>query len=384
MNNLVCLSLWQLSKRQRRIGKGKGVMKALVKGLLRNECYKPQTVEQAREILSAVCPDKHSSAICENKILPPEADLMIIMPVYKVERYLEKAIRSVLEQETRYSFRLVIVNDGSPDNSSAIIKRYEGDSRVKVIDKENGGVASARNLALSEISARYITFVDSDDALPQGAIEALMERTVSCNADISTGNFVWVYKNGRRKYSQIHQRDCHNNPIPLPTFAWGKVFKAELFERMHFPDYWYEDTFYMFLIYPLADSMATVSDFTYEYLVNPNGYSHVDWKAKRRVEAVYLVEQVLKDAETVRGGVIYSELQKKRYVYERFLSNLRVVFSRTLFLGEEVRRAVFTVNLHLFKTYFADMTTDNVYLKHFEQSLRNKDYKAYLLACFTA
>ncbi len=269
---------------------------------MRKVSYEPQTVEQAREILYAVSPDKYSSGLCQNKILPPETDLMIIMPVYKVERYLDKAIRSVLEQETRYSFKLVIVNDGSPDKSAQIISRYESDSRVRVLNKENGGVASARNLALSEIAAKYITFVDSDDALAAGAIEALMTKAFSLDADIVTGNFVWVYKNGKRKYSRIHKSECYEYPIHLPTFAWGKVFKAELFEMVHFPDYWYEDAMYMFLVYPFVNRVATISDCIYEYLVNPNGYSHVDWKAKRRVEAVYLISQMLEDEKNVNRG----------------------------------------------------------------------------------
>lgn len=306
MNDYVALNLWRLSKLWRIVGRGDGAMKAWVRYLLCKVRYKPQTVEQACETLAAVCPDKHSSGLCHNKLLPPETDLMIIMPVYNVERYLDKAIRSVLEQKTRYSFKLVIVNDGSPDRSAEIISRYESDKRVRVIHKENGGVASARNLALSEISARYITFVDSDDALSAGAIEALMSTACSLDADIVTGNFVWVYKNGKRKYSKIHKTECYEYPIHLPTFAWGKVFKAELFEKVRFPDYWYEDTMYMFLVYPFVNRVATISDCIYEYLVNPNGYSHVDWKAKRRVEAVYLIWQVIKD-EIVVGGVICGE-----------------------------------------------------------------------------
>lgn len=378
MTDWIYLSLWRLSKLWRIVGRGDGIMRALVRSFVRNVRYEPQTVERAREILNAVSPDKHSSGLCQNKILTPETDLMIIMPVYNVERYLDKAIRSVLEQETRYSFKLVIVNDGSPDRSAEIISRYESDKRVRVIHKENGGVASARNLALSEISAKYITFVDSDDALSAGAIEALMSKAFQLDADIVTGNFVWVYKNGRRKYSRIHKTECYEHPIPLPTFAWGKIFKAQLFERVCFPDYWYEDTMYMFLVYPFVNRVATISDCIYEYLVNPNGYSHVDWKAKRRVETVYLIPEVLKNER-----VVGLSAQRKLYVYERFLSNLRVVFSRTLFLGEAVRQAVFTVDVYLFKTYFADMKTDKEDLKNFEKALRDEDYKAYLSTCFT-
>lgn len=76
-------------------------------------------------------------------------------------------------------------------------------------------------------------------------------------------------------------------------------------------------------------------------------------------------------------------MRRKQYVYDRFLSNLRVVFARTLFLGEAVRQAVFTVDVYLFKTYFADMKTDKEYLKNFEKALQNEDYKAYLSTCFT-
>lgn len=124
----------------------------------------------------------------------------------------------------------------------------------------------------------------------------------------------------------------------------------------------------MFLIYPFVNRVVTISDCIYEYLVNPNGYSHVNWKEKRRVETVYLIPEVLKNER-----VVGLSAQRKLYVYERFLSNLRVVFARTLFLGEAVRQAVFTVDVHLFKTY----------LKNFEKALQNEDYKAYLSTCFT-
>ena len=87
----------------------------------------------------------------------------IIMPVYNVEKYVEKSIRSILNQ-TYKNFELIVVNDGTKDNSMEIIRKIQKeDSRVKVYSKKNGGVSSARNYGLKRATGVYVCFVDSDD-----------------------------------------------------------------------------------------------------------------------------------------------------------------------------------------------------------------------------
>ena len=108
----------------------------------------------------------------------------VIVPVYNVERYLERCIDSVLNQTYR-DFELILVDDGSTDSSGRICDEYgEKDGRIKVIHKENGGVSTARNLALDHVSGDYIMFLDSDDALDLDAVERCVESTEGAKWDI--------------------------------------------------------------------------------------------------------------------------------------------------------------------------------------------------------
>ena len=93
--------------------------------------------------------------------------ISVIVPVYKAEKYLHRCVDSILSQ-TFTDFELILVNDGSPDNSGAICDEYaQKDNRVRVFHKENGGVSSARNLGLDNAEGEWITFVDSDDYIEQ-------------------------------------------------------------------------------------------------------------------------------------------------------------------------------------------------------------------------
>ena len=96
--------------------------------------------------------------------------ISIIIPVYNVEKYLSKCVESILAQGVE-DFELLLVNDGSKDSSLAICNSYaERDSRIKVLNKPNGGVSSARNLGLDNATGEWVTFVDSDDWLAEGAL----------------------------------------------------------------------------------------------------------------------------------------------------------------------------------------------------------------------
>ncbi len=96
--------------------------------------------------------------------------ISIIIPVYNVEKYLSKCIESILAQGVE-DFELLLVNDGSKDSSLAICNGFaERDSRIKVLDKPNGGVSSARNLGLDNATGEWVTFVDADDWLAEGAL----------------------------------------------------------------------------------------------------------------------------------------------------------------------------------------------------------------------
>ena len=113
--------------------------------------------------------------------------ISVIVPVYKVEPYLHKCLDSILSQ-TYQNLEIILVDDGSPDRCGAICDEYaQKDPRVKVIHKENGGIATARNAGMRIAAGDYWMFVDSDDWLEADAISNLYQLLAEYNADLAIG-----------------------------------------------------------------------------------------------------------------------------------------------------------------------------------------------------
>ena len=142
--------------------------------------------------------------------------ISVIVPVYKAEKYLGECIDSILSQ-TYESFELILVDDGSPDNSGKICDEYaEKDKRIRVIHKENGGVSSARNLGLDNANGEYFTFLDADDYFDKNYLEFLYNRLSETNSDFCFGRFIGFTENTiiERKYSLPEECNMSSdNPI---------------------------------------------------------------------------------------------------------------------------------------------------------------------------
>ena len=121
-------------------------------------------------------------------------EISVIVPVYKAEQYLERCVKSILEQ-TYQNFELILVDDGSPDGSPILCDKWaEKDSRVYVIHKENGGASSARNAGLKIAKGRWIAFADSDDWLERTALKTLYDLANQYNVPMAIGGMRVVQK----------------------------------------------------------------------------------------------------------------------------------------------------------------------------------------------
>ena len=133
--------------------------------------------------------------------------ISVIIPVYKVEKYLDKCVESIVNQ-TYKNLEIILVDDGSPDNCPAMCDEWaEKDERIRVIHKENGGVSSARNAALEVATGDYIGFVDSDDWIELDMYEYLVSLILDNDAQIAI-----IYDMLRRNYSKvgIYKYDAFN------------------------------------------------------------------------------------------------------------------------------------------------------------------------------
>ena len=234
-------------------------------------------------------PPSHS-ALCAN-VVDERYDLHIIVPVYNVERYVEGCIASILAQQTRFSFHITVVNDGSSDKSRERLRRYEDDPRVTIIDQENRGFSGARNAALAHIVGRYVMFVDSDDRLAPGAVEMLMSKAVAEDLDIVQGGYVRFF--GCAKLPAVH-------PVAPTGFAWGKVYRASLWRRVHFPEtFWYEDTVCGLLLHALTQRVGIVGPVVYEYRINLKGISIQSMGRPKCMDTLWVTQQLLADRDAL-------------------------------------------------------------------------------------
>ena len=122
--------------------------------------------------------------------------ISILMPVYNVEKYIEKTLESIKNQ-TYSDFEVIMVDDGSTDSSGLICDKWaQTDSRFRVIHTDNAGVSAARNTALSLVKGEYIFFMDSDDIIIPETLEELFDALVKNDADISMGTFYYSDNDG--------------------------------------------------------------------------------------------------------------------------------------------------------------------------------------------
>ena len=177
--------------------------------------------------------------------------ITVIIPVYNVENYLNKCLDSVLKQ-TYKNLEIIVVNDGSTDNSGGICQEYaQKDSRIIYIEKENGGLSDARNAGLDRMTGSYVTFVDSDDWIEQDYVEVLYNKLTEHQADVSVGNYYsynedegmyYFHINGDSYYEKVFDNVSIFENLyesqEMKSFAlisaWGKLYKASLFDYIRF------------------------------------------------------------------------------------------------------------------------------------------------------
>ena len=208
--------------------------------------------------------------------------ISIIVPIYNVEKYLNKCIESLVNQ-TYSNLEIILVDDGSPDNCPEICDRWSNlDDRIKVFHKSNGGQGSARNLGLDNEKGDYVCFVDSDDWIELNYIERLYNTIVKNNADISICNM----QEFDEDYTPLQQTSLSNIPqiliyenedvfkqayIKQNLFGAGpcnKLYKRKIFETLRFPETrMFEDSAIYLDIFNLANKVVLLPDYLYNYLI---------------------------------------------------------------------------------------------------------------------
>ncbi|MCQ2584370.1 MAG: glycosyltransferase [Treponema sp.] len=181
-----------------------------------------------------------------------ENKISCIVPVYKSEKFIERCINSLLNQ-TYSNFELLLIDDGSPDNSGKICDDFAlKDSRIKVVHKKNGGVSSARNIGVQNATGNYVCFVDSDDSVCNTYLEKLIKPSISDDVDIVISGINWENTDGkfvslncgvtekkimeRKEFLQFYKilrEDVGQNEIVLNAPV-NKLYKKEFLNNLLF------------------------------------------------------------------------------------------------------------------------------------------------------
>ena len=215
--------------------------------------------------------------------IPENPLISVIIPVYKVEEYLDRCLESVVHQ-TYKNLEIILVNDGSPDRCPELCDAWAArDDRIRVIHKENGGLSDARNRGLRKARGRYIVFVDSDDWISLTMVETLWRAIERYGADMAICEYTEVTAGGLCvKHTQeklpvevLSQKAAMKLLIEderLTSHVWRKIYKRELIPEDIFPvNKYYEDSYIMHRLFLNCGKFVYLNDALYFYRNNPKG-----------------------------------------------------------------------------------------------------------------
>jgi len=201
----------------------------------------------------------------------------IIVPIYKVENYLEKCLDSIIAQ-THKNLQIILIDDGSPDGCGEICDEYGNkDSRITVIHQKNMGLSAARNAGFEKVLGKYIGFVDSDDYIAEDMYESLVDAIEKYDTDISMCSYYKVDNNIVSKAEYPEQKDrvySRNEALKellidhkIQNYVWNKLYKKELFSKIRFPDgKEFEDIATIFYVFEKINSIVKISQTKYFYV----------------------------------------------------------------------------------------------------------------------
>lgn len=231
------------------------------------------------------------------------AKISVIVPVYKVEKYIKRCVESILAQ-TFTDFELILVDDGSPDNCGQICEQYAAkDGRTRVLHRKNGGLSAARNTGIDWVfkysDSEWLTFIDSDDWIHTQYLEALYLAAVEdstaisvCSFEETNGHFIDVKQSELKSKVWTPDEFYHQHNV-LATIACAKFYKKECFADIRYPEgKIHEDEFVTYKILFQHKKISFVDAPLYAYYVNRDSITKSSWNPNRLLSIEAAEEQL--------------------------------------------------------------------------------------------
>lgn len=332
-------------------------------------------VPEARSVLESCWQKPAATAFAANTLTECTCDLQIVIPAYNVEDYLESCMESVLSQKTKYSFHVVLVDDGARDRTPEICDRYADHPKVTVIHQKNRGLSGARNTGFRELFGRYVLFVDSDDLLCEGAIEGLLDTAYRHDCDLVEGGAYYLIGESRSIMHRYDEEQRVDDPYTqLHGHAWGKLYRRELLAGLCFPEgYWYEDSLLSFLVFGKAKIIWVSAQMATAYRINQAGIVKTSVGKPRAAETYWITQLLLQERQE-------AGLPMDAAFFRFMLLQVRLNQLRLSGLEERVQESAFVLTCDLLDQYFpAETMTGRE--RNLIRALRTRDFGRFKMCC---
>lgn len=251
--------------------------------------------------------------------------ISIVLPVYNVEKYLERCLKTVIAQ-TYKNIEIILVNDGSTDGSLKICEKYKfADTRIKIINKENGGLSDARNVGIKNSTGEYITFIDSDDKVEFDYVEYLYNLIKKSHVDISVCAHTVVVEKTNNNFIVPTDNILLSDKIAIKnmlygdkvdTSAWAKLYKRSLFNEIEYPKGMLcEDIATTYKLFMMAEKIIFGSQSKYNYIIRENSITTQKFNVKK-LDLLEMTDLMGKDVLKVYPD-LYKAVMRRR-IYSRF------------------------------------------------------------------
>ena len=245
------------------------------------------------------------------------------------------------------------------------------DPKIQFLEKQNGGLSSARNFGIKNIESDYVLFVDSDDVIKDNTVELLLDKAYSEELSIVEGNY--YYFEGNKIISKMQRAGDK-----LYGFACNKVVKSSLLRNFQFEEgYVFEDTCMEFFVHELAGGkVGVVDEYTYGYRRNRKGLSFSASNSYASLDSILIVPQIL-------DRMNYLNVPIDERVLETMLLQVVNSYNRYYYLNKNIQKKIFVYICDIFDNYFPELVYRKYKYKNLYDAIISKNYNLYMLAIKT-
>ena len=306
----------------------------------------------------------------------------VIVPVYNVEDYLEKCLDSLVNQ-TLKDIEIIVINDGSPDNSQKIIDKYAKKYKnIEAFTKENGGLSDARNFGIKKAKGEYIAFLDSDDYVLEDMYEKMYKKAKSGNFDMVVCDLNYIYEDKEvRASSNIHEDTTNIKKVMLNLYpaAWNKIFKRKLFDnKIEFKKgVWFEDVEFIYRLLPYVKNIGVVNEPFNQYVQREGSITNtVDRRIYHYIDNWNGIVDFYKENDLYEKYYKELEYSYVRYIYATFIKqSSKYNYNDYLEAVDEAIKNVKKVFPKYRKNTYFYRNIKGIYLLLFNKSLAKIFYK---------